>query len=115
MDEDLVGLHDGQLLRISSAPSLKTVSRPGSPPGARTSANRWPGDATIRGSFTAAIAALRASRRSCSLTFLTHTLSGRGGCARRPPTVPGACAPVIVPRRRGTRDTPFPFPDQRTE
>src|SRR3989442_685208 len=38
MDEDLVGLHDGQLLRISSAPSLKTVSRPGSPPGARTSA-----------------------------------------------------------------------------
>src|SRR2546422_281426 len=31
MDEDLVGLHSGQLLRISRAPSLKTVSRRGSP------------------------------------------------------------------------------------
>src|SRR6266508_4140332 len=39
----------------------------------------------------------------------------RGGCARRPPTVPGAWAPIIVPRIRGTRETPWPFPDHRTE
>src|SRR5205807_7456547 len=48
-------------------------------------------------------------------TFFAQTFSTRGGCARRPPTVPGACAPVMEPRIRGTRETPWPFPDQRTE
>src|SRR5438552_1738826 len=211
MDEDLMRFHGCQLRNTSRAPSLNTASRPGSPPGASTSAFRpaglttstpgrfpnnrrtffgsftttsrlrgwrylrprilprpartwrppfarstsestprrsriltpsrvappsgsrvsspsstitgrlsaslkwWPRAATISDSLSADRAAFRAIRRSFSLIFLAHTLSGRGGCARRPPTVPGACAPVIEPRSRGTRDTPCPLPDQRTE
>src|SRR2546430_1422511 len=64
MNEDFVRLHGDQLRRTSRAPSLNIVSRPGSPPGASTSAfspaglttsmpGRFPKSRrTLAGSFT---------------------------------------------------------------
>src|SRR5438876_5256994 len=81
MEEDLVGLHGGQLLSTSSAPSLKTVSRPGSPPGARTSAFNAAGLTTSTpGRFPRRRRTVRAS--------LTTTRTLRGCRYRRPRIFP---------------------------
>src|SRR3989475_5365225 len=99
MEEDLVGLHSGQLLSTSSAPSLKTVSRPGSPPGARTSAFRPDGLTTSTpGRFPR-------RRRTVPASFTT-TRTLRGCRYRRPRIFPRParmCRPSFARSTSGAR------------
>src|SRR3989442_11845286 len=99
MDEDLVRLHRGQLLSTSSAPSLKTVSRPGSPPGARTSAFKADGLTTSTpGRFPR-------SRRTVPASFTT-TRRLRGWRYRRPRNFPRparTCRPSFARSTSGAR------------
>src|SRR6266571_1836749 len=81
MQEDLVRLHGLQLRRTSSAPSLKTVSRPGSPPGASNSA------LSAAGLTTSTPGRLPKRRRTWSASFTT-TSRLRGWRYRRPRIFP---------------------------
>src|SRR5438445_5334075 len=81
----------------------------------RSDSNRWPRPETVSGRWLAARAEFRAFIRSLWLIFMDQIAHGFGPWPLRPPTVPGAWAPIIVPRILGARETPWPLPDHRTE